>query len=213
MLKFERWAATRAPVGAYNQFLGGEKMTPVHALLSSTWPSYSGSKCIDGVTEGSWQNVCNSKFESAPWLALDYGKEVSVQKVVLYNRRDRPWAGARVWARTKNVQIRLSNELPSSGKEMFLGGEALGSFKGPATRGQKVEIQSGPGWERKTGRYLIIQMNFGNAHNLLNLKEAYAVGISHVAPSKGGRTCYINASFLQIQNPVTMQRTYITINF
>ena len=190
-------------------------MTPVRALLSSTWPSYSGSKCIDGVTEGSWQNVCNSKSESAPWLALDYGKEarVSVQKVVLYNRRDRPWAGARVWARTKNVQIRLSNELPSSGKEMFLGGEALGSFKGPATRGQKVEIQSGPGWERKTGRYLIIQMNFGNAHNLLNLKEAYAVGISHVAPSKGGRTCYINASFLQIQNPVTMQGTYITINF
>ena len=166
-------------------------MTPVRALLSSTWPSYSGSKCIDGVTEGHWQNVCNSKAESAPWLALDYGKEarVSVQKVVLYNRRDRPWAGARVWARTKNVQIRLSNELPSSGKEMFLGGEALGSFKGPATRGQKVEIQSGPGWERKTGRYLIIQMNFGNAHNLLNLKEAYAVGISHVAPSKGGQTC------------------------
>ena len=153
-------------------------MTPVHALLSSTWPSYSGSKCIDGVTEGSWQNVCNSKSESAPWLALDYGKEarVSVQKVVLYNRRDRPWAGARVWARTKNVQIRLSNELPSSGKEMFLGGEALGSFKGPATRGQKVEIHSGPGWERKTGRYLIIQMNFGNAHNLLNLKEAVATG-------------------------------------
>ena len=116
--------------------------------------------------------MCNSKSESAPWLALDYGKEarVSVEKVVLYNRRDRHWA------RTKNVQIRLSNELPTSGKEMFLGGEALGTFKGPATRGQKVEIHSGPGWERKTGRYLIIQMNFGNAHNLLNLKEAVAIG-------------------------------------
>ena len=184
-------------------------MTPVHALLSSTWPSYSGSKCIDGVTEGSWQNVCNSKSESAPWLALDYGKEarVSVQKVVLYNRRDRPWAGARVWARTKNVQIRLSNELPSSGKEMFLGGEALGSFKGPATRGQKVEIQSGPGWERKTGRYLIIQMNFGNALNLLNLKEAYAVGISHVAPSKGRRTCQMPSFLIILLKSVPLGET------
>ena len=80
---------------------------------------------------------------------------------------------------------------------MFSGGEALGSFKGPATRGQKVEIHSGPGWEKKTGRYLVIQMNFGKAHNLLNLKEAYAVGISHVAPSKGRLTCQM-PSFLII---------------
>ena len=96
---------------------------------------------------------------------------MSVEKVVLYNRRDRHWA------RTKNVQIRLSNELPTSGKEMFSGGEALGSFEGPATRGQKVEIHSGPGWEKKTGRYLVIQMNFGKAPNYLNLKEVFAVGV------------------------------------
>ena len=61
---------------------------------------------------------------------------------------------------------------------MFSGGKALGTFKGPATRGQKVEIDSGPGWEKKTGRYLIVQMNFGNPGNFLNLLEAYAFGIS-----------------------------------
>ena len=126
--------------------------------------------------------MCYSKLESAPWLALDFGKEarVSVEKVVLKP----PF-----WKHTRNIQIRLSNGLPASGKEMFSGGEALGSFEGPATRGQKVEIHSGPGWEKKTGRYLVIQMNFGKTHNLLNLKEAYAVGISHVAPSKGRLTC------------------------
>merc|ERR1711974_216881 len=39
--------------------------------------------------------------------------------------------------------------------------------------------QSGSGWEKKTGRYLIIQMNFGNTPNYLNLYEAHAIGISH----------------------------------
>ena len=61
---------------------------------------------------------------------------------------------------------------------MFSGGEALGTFKGPATRGQKVQIDSGPGWKKKTGRYLIVQMNFGNPGAQMSLLEAYAVGIS-----------------------------------
>ena len=118
------------------------------------------------------RSMCVSKKEFAPWLALDFGKEarVSVEKVVLINRREGMFA--------RNVQIRLSNGLPTSGKEMFSGGEALGTFKGPATRGQKVQIDSGPGWKKKTGRYLIVQMNFGNKGDSLNLQEAYAVGIS-----------------------------------
>ena len=120
-------------------------------------------------------SMCHSKKESAPWLALDFGKEarVSVEKVVLINRREGSW-----WKRTRNIQIRLSNGLPASGKEMFSGGEALGTFKGPATPGQKVEIDSGPGWGKKTGRYLIVQNNFGNPGDHLNLQEVYAVGIS-----------------------------------
>ena len=63
---------------------------------------------------------------------------------------------------------------------MFTGGEVLGTFKGPATKGQKNEIHSGLGWDGKTGRYLIIQMNMGGGGKSLNLQEAYAVGISHV---------------------------------
>ena len=163
-----------------SQLPGSKKLVPLSALISSTHLTYSANKCIDGATEG-LQHLCNSKKESHPWLALDYGKlaNVSVGKVVLFNRKDGSWA------RTKNVQIRLSNELPSTKKQMFSGGEPLGTFKGPATRGEQVEIYSGPGWEKKTGRYLIIQMNFGKVIDFLNLHEAFASGISHTAPSKG----------------------------
>ena len=155
-------------------FVGVKKLTPVTALMSSTWGGYSARWCINGKANDSYQNICNSKAESAPWLALDYGKgeRVFVEKVFLYNRNDKH-AG-----RTKNVQIRLSNELPASGKRMFSGGQFLGSFKGPARRRQTVEIHSRPGWGEKNGRYLIIQMNMGSQPNFLNLKEAYAVGFA-----------------------------------
>ena len=158
-----------------------EKMTPARAFMSSTYKGqFAANQCIDGKiknTKSGKYNLCHSNREPAPWIALDYGKEasVSVEKVVLFNR----WDGS--WHRTKNVQIRISNELPTDGKTMFTGGEALGTFKGPATKGQIVEIPSGEGWEKKTGRYVIIQMN----HNdYLNLHETYAVGISHVDPSR-----------------------------
>ena len=102
-------------------------------------------------------------------MALDYGEDtqVSVEKVLLYNRHDGSFE------RTKNVQIRISNELPKNGKTMATCGEALGTFKGPATKGQINEIHSGPGWEKKPGRYLIIQMKA----TYINLIEVRAVGI------------------------------------
>ena len=110
-------------------------------------------------------------------MALDYGEDTqdSVEKVLLYNRHDGSFE------RTKNVQIRISNELPKNGKTMATCGEALGTFEGPATKGQINEIDSGSGWEKKTGRYLIVQMK----GTQINLHEVEAVGISYVAKSKG----------------------------
>jgi len=184
---------------------GAEKLTPVTANLSSTLVSsfghnYTASVCIDGVTKVQHfkfaPQICKSKKELAPWLALDYGNgsKVSVEKVFLFNRKDFGFA------KTKNVQIRISNKLPANGKAIFTGGVVLGTFKGPATRGQTVEIHSGPGWEKKTGRYLIIQMDMGKRENVLNLIEAYAFGISHEAhsnenakqPNKGPRMPWLN---------------------
>ena len=155
-----------------------KKLSPVAATLSTTHrKQFSAEKCIDGVTNGNYQkDLCHSKRELAPWLALDYGNgaKVSVETVVLFPRTDC------CWTRTKNVQIRLANKLPVSGNKLFQGGELLATFKGPATRGEKVEIKSVSGWEKKFGRFLIIQMNNGDGRpNLhLNLKEAFAFGIS-----------------------------------
>merc|ERR1712179_301028 len=143
----------------------GDKLTPVAARLSATQYIFAASACIDGVIRG----LCHSKYENAPWLALDYGREtkVLVEKVLLFNRWDC------CYKRTKNVHIRISNELPSNGIWMFSGGEALGTFKGPGTKGQIIEIHSGLRWENKPGRYLIIQMKA----TYINLYEVRAVGI------------------------------------
>ena len=153
-------------------------MLPKSAQLSTTYKEkFDGNKCIDGITTGTG-SLCHSKRELAPWLALDYGKDarVSVEKVVIF-RADRGCP--------KNVEVRLTNELPTSGKKMFTGGELLGTFKGPGTRGQQIEIKSGPGWEKKSGRYLVIQMNHKGKSEYLNLQEVFAFGFSNVGPEEG----------------------------
>ena len=100
---------------------------------------------------------------------------VSVEKVFLYNR----WDGG--YERTKNIQIRISNELPANGKTMFSGGSALGSYKGPAYSGEILILPSGPLWRQKDGRYLVIQMDMGKGGNYLNLQEVEVFGTSHWA--------------------------------
>ena len=57
-----------------------------------------------------------------------------IQRVELYNRQD--CCGDR----TKNVFVRVADELPTSGSEIFNGGSLLGSFPGPGTNGQKITI-------------------------------------------------------------------------
>ena len=132
-------------------------------------------KCIDNITDGSaLKDLCQTNPEPAPWLAIRFGIQnmASVEKVVLFNRAD--CCGSR----TRNVEIRLANQMPKSAEQMFSGGELLGTFAGPASEGEKIEIHSGPGWEKKRGRYLIIQMDNGNEP--LNLKEVLAYGLTHL---------------------------------
>ena len=160
-------------------------MLPKSAQLSTTYKEkFDGNKCIDGIPTGTG-SLCHSKRELAPWLALDYGKDarVSVEKVVLFNMAEGD--SEPIWHRTKNVEVRLANELPASGMKMFTGGELLGTFKGPGTRGQQIEIKSGPGWEKKSGRYLVIQMNHKGKPEYLNLQEVFAVGFSNVGSEEG----------------------------
>ena len=114
---------------------------PDSATLSSTKPDFPAENCIDGETDGpafdensKTGKLCHTEPEVAPWIALHYNTPVIVQRVKLFNRID--CCGDR----TKNVQVRISNELPSSGSEMFTGGFLFGRFDGPATNGQHIVI-------------------------------------------------------------------------
>ena len=172
---------------------GQEQLTPVAASMSSTYKSSSGiiykaELCINGKDDGKDQDkknpdMCHSKQDPVPWIALDFGEEmqVSVGKVVIVNRIDC------CHARTKNLEVRLTNELPADGKSLFTGGQLLGTFDGPGTKGQKITINvkvevdgSGPGWEQMNGRYLLVQMDHTESKegkgDSLNLKEVTAFG-------------------------------------
>ena len=110
------------------------------ATLSSTDNTdYGAEKCIDGDTdrpdvEDGVGLMCHTEEEPTPWIAIDYGTKVTVQRVEIFNRRE--CCGER----TRNVHVRISNELPTSGSEMFSGGTLLGQFAGPGTDGQHIII-------------------------------------------------------------------------
>ena len=134
-------------------------------------------KCIDGVIDNPvfWDpnfSLCATNTEKAPWLAIDYGKDakVSVAEVVLYNREDC------CHKRTRNVEIWLADEIPTRGAEKFSGGNLIGTFAGPGNPGERIVIPSQQGWEKKSGRYLIVQISDGNKGMILNLREVVASG-------------------------------------
>ena len=121
------------------------KLEPVTATLSSTLQDdndFGAAKCIDGNTEGPDEGLpdvasddfCHTEEEPTPWIAIDFGTTVTVQRVEIFNRRH--CCGER----TRNVDVRISDEVPTSGNQMFSGGTLLGHFAGPATDGQHIII-------------------------------------------------------------------------
>ena len=87
---------------------------------------------VDGTGNGI-RSMCHTDGEATPWIALDFGGSVTIQGVEIFNR---PFYGSR----TRNVVVRISDELPTSGSQMFSGGSLLGHFAGPATDGQHIVI-------------------------------------------------------------------------
>ena len=74
-------------------------------------------------------------LERTPWIAIDYGTRVIVETVEIFNRL------SCCGDQTRNVDVRISDELPTSGNEMYSGGTLLGHFAGPATNGQHIIIE------------------------------------------------------------------------
>ena len=117
---------------------GVELLQPVTAQMSSTHSPRTADRCIDGDTESAANhdhtNLCHTQNEGLPWLAIDYGTPVTVKRVEIFNRDD--CCGDR----TKNVDVRVAYELPTSSSQMFSGGSLLGHFAGPGTDGQHIIV-------------------------------------------------------------------------
>ena len=118
-----------------------DELEPVNATMSSTAISTYGAlapdQCIDGntvpVATLPHGGICHTNHDATPWIAIDYGTRVIVERVEIFNRDG---SGDR----TRNVDVRLSDELPASGSQMFSGGTLLGHFAGPGTNGQHIII-------------------------------------------------------------------------
>ena len=113
-----------------------DELEPVTATLSSTFHGHVAGKCIDGDTETNLV-YCHTDHilnDATPWIAVDYGTMVFVERVELFNRLDG------YGFRTQNVDVRISDELPTSGSQMFSGGTLLGHFAGPGTTGQHIIV-------------------------------------------------------------------------
>ena len=128
--------------------------------MSSQLRDFAASRCIDGVTTvgpqtGDLRNLCHTLVnqDPAPWLLLKFQNTVEVTRVEIYNRNDSNWQAT--YERTRNVEVRLIDELPTRGDTMYTGGQLLGTFKGPATQGQIISVNG----SAKTGRNVLIQMN------------------------------------------------------
>merc|ERR1712203_413924 len=68
-------------------------LQPVTATQSSTRAGFSATKCIDGDTTGPdsgfddrGDDMCHTNEEPAPWIALDFGETVLVNRVEIFNR-------------------------------------------------------------------------------------------------------------------------------
>ena len=167
-----------------------EELKPSAASMSSQYvhggyQGYKAEMCIDGKDEGAEKGKANTmchtkngkKSDPFPWLAIDYGKDakVSVEKVIIANRVK--CCGER----TMNVEVRLTNELPTDGKSKLTSGQLVGTFEGPGENGQKIELEAEDGWEGTVGRYLIVQMDHSDktdkkAQHGINLMEVTGFG-------------------------------------
>ena len=100
---------------------------------------YGAASCIDGYSDSDKgpdgkTAICwtwKAKREAAPWVALDFGSPVTVHRVELYKSA----LGA---DRIQNVDVRISENLPTSGTYMFSGGTLLGQYAGPDTEKQHI---------------------------------------------------------------------------
>ena len=93
--------------------------------MSSARAGHEATNCIDG-NKTALSTMCHdSCLEKAPWIALLFYGPVEVSRVDIYNNEI---PGASI---TRNVEVKLTDELPASAHQMYAGGQLLGTFQGP----------------------------------------------------------------------------------
>ena len=135
--------------------------------MSSTVHGGLAEKCIDGGVSGR-ASMCHTDFEAAPWLALDFGGKINIEKVVIHNR------DKCCWDRLRNAEVRVADQLPSSGQEMFSGGQLFATFAGPGKKGEEVILTSSAAG--LGGKFVINQIDNSQGAEALNLNEVTVWG-------------------------------------
>eukprot|EP00092_Neocalanus_flemingeri_P011240 GFUD01012109.1.p1 GENE.GFUD01012109.1~~GFUD01012109.1.p1 ORF type:complete len:665 (+),score=119.74 GFUD01012109.1:399-2393(+) len=144
-----------------------EKLQPVSSSISSQYKAIKvkASRCHDG----NKYNYCQTLKEKYPWFALDLGKPMKVRRITIFNRSD--GHGSRL----KDVEVQISNQVPTTAAEPFRGGTKLGFFEGPGKNGEAITLVA----ERPLpGRYVVIIQNYKGkfSANYMNLGEVTVVG-------------------------------------
>merc|ERR1711962_682356 len=134
-------------------------ISPIEAKMSSLWPHYPASNCIDGNPN----TMCRTGgVESYPWVTLVIPRSI-VRGIRITNRnnccRDR----------MKNMKIWVGNGLPSTTAVEYTGGALLGSFSGPGTN---VHVLALNAKTEMVGTHVVVQMRT----NYINLMEIEVLG-------------------------------------
>jgi len=168
------------------------ELKPVTATQSSVWAQATATNCIDGVI-GNDSSICATNHEDAPWIAIDYGTSVTVQRVEIFNRGSDSTGCVSngCGERTRNVDVRISDELPTSASQMFSGGTLLGHFAGPGTDAQRIIISG----QAMAGRYVIVQIN---STTWLNFQEVKAFGRVAIDSGSASQICNFSLLFIAL---------------
>jgi hypothetical protein len=128
--------------------ISGSILRPLTANMSSQDGSDTAVKCHDGIKIGS--DICATKAEVAPWLALDFGYPVEVTRVVVHTGPDD--------SQMKNLVVRLTDTLPSTSDNPYTGGTLLGGLPGPFKNSLTLVVTHGLGVKSVRGKYVLIQL-------------------------------------------------------
>ena len=154
-------------------FFQGDQLFPLEAVQSSTHNCSvteevcgPANLCIDSDLNTFCHTAPN--VDTAPWFALMFSDSVTVTDIELEISR-----GKR--DRVGNVEVRITNCLPTDGNTKFTGGELFSNFSGPDTPGRFVSLSNKP----TQGRFVLVQRDQGEyPNNVLIMEDIRVFGPS-----------------------------------